>query len=108
MTATGETVQPGTFEFQAEIMQLLNILIHSVYTAKDIFIRELISNATEALEKVRFQQVHGAQLHSPQLPLEIRIETKEVDGHKLLVIADTGIGMMAEEVRTNIGTIAKS
>lgn len=97
-----------TYQFQAEIKQLLDILVHSVYTSKDVFIRELISNATDALEKVRFLQVEGRTIHSPELPLEIRIETKkEADLHQL-IISDTGIGMTADEVRENIGTIAHS
>jgi len=94
--------------FKAEIQQLLDILVHSVYTSKDVFIRELISNAADALEKVRFQQVSGTQMHSPDAPLEIRIETHNEDDEKRLVITDTGIGMTADEVRTNIGTIAHS
>jgi len=99
---------PRTLDFQAEIKQLLNILVHSVYTSKDVFIRELISNATDALEKVRFLQVQGKELHGPDIPLEIRIETMEEGERKKLVITDTGVGMTEDEVCTNIGTIAKS
>lgn len=97
-----------THEFKAEIKQLLDILIHSVYTSKDVFIRELISNATDALEKVRFAQVEGQQLHSPDSPLEIRIETKGEGDARTLTISDSGIGMTEEEVHANIGTIAHS
>ena len=96
----------GTHEFKAEIKQLLDILIHSVYTSKDVFVRELISNAADALEKVRFQQVAGRSVHSPDAQLEIRIETKKDE--RLLVISDTGIGMTADEAEANIGTIAHS
>ena len=95
-----------THEFKAEIKQLLDILIHSVYTSKEVFVRELVSNAADALEKVRFAQVAGQDIHSPDIPLEIRIETKKDD--KLLVISDTGVGMSDDEVQTNIGTIAHS
>lgn len=101
-----QTKESQTHEFKAEIKQLLDILIHSVYTSKDVFIRELISNAADALEKVRFRQAAGESLHSPESPLEIRIETKKDD--RLLTISDTGIGMTAEEVEENIGTIAHS
>jgi len=101
-----QTQESQTHEFKAEIKQLLDILIHSVYTSKDVFVRELISNAADALEKVRFRQAAGDKLHSPDAPLEIRIETKKDD--KLLTISDTGIGMTAEEVEENIGTIAHS
>lgn len=95
-------------EFKAEIKQLLDLLIHSVYTSKDIFIRELISNATDALEKVRFSKAAGRPLHSPDEPLEIRLETRSEGDAKVLVIRDTGIGMTEEEVHANIGTIAHS
>lgn len=106
--APAATEHSHTHEFKAEIKQLLDILVHSVYTSKDVFIRELISNATDALEKVRFSQVEGQQLHSPDLPLEIRIESKSEGDDKTLVISDTGIGMTEEEVHNNIGTIAHS
>jgi len=106
MTATAEPTEKH--EFKAEIRQLLEILTHSVYTAKDVFLRELISNATDALEKVRFLQVGGTQLHSPEIPLEIRVEARAEGEDKILIVSDTGIGMTAEEVHQNIGTIAHS
>jgi molecular chaperone HtpG len=95
-------------EFKAEIKQLLEILVHSVYTSKDIFVRELISNAVDALEKVRFRQVQGTEIEGKDLPLEIRIETGSEGDSKKLTIRDAGIGMTEEEIRTNIGTIAHS
>ncbi len=95
-------------EFKAEIKQLLDILIHSVYTSQDIFLRELVSNATDALEKVRFWQVEGQAVHSPDEALQIRIETHTDGDQKRLVISDSGIGMTEEEVHANIGTIAHS
>lgn len=101
-----ETPEGETREFKAEIKKLLDILIHSVYTSKDVFVRELISNAADALEKVRFKQAAGESVHSADLPLEIRLETNADD--RVLVISDTGIGMSADEVETNIGTIAHS
>jgi len=105
---TENAPQSQSHEFKAEIKQLLDILIHSVYTSKDIFIRELISNAADALEKVRFYQVEGRKLHSADLPLEIRLECHAEGDEKKLVISDTGVGMAAEEVQQNIGTIAHS
>lgn len=96
------------FEFKAEIKQLLDILIHSVYTSKDVFLRELISNATDALEKVRFLQASGQAVHDPDAALEIRLETKTDGERKTLVISDSGIGMTESEVHENIGTIAHS
>lgn len=106
--STSETDTVHQHEFKAEIRQLLDILIHSVYTSKDVFLRELISNATDALEKVRFAQASGKQVHSPDEPLEIRIETRSGGDDKILLIGDTGIGMTEEEVHANIGTIAHS
>jgi molecular chaperone HtpG len=99
-----------SYEFKAEIRQLLDILIHSVYTSKDIFLRELVSNAADALEKVRFAKVQGKAIHEPDRELEIRIETRKAEGDRgaALVISDTGIGMTEEEIRTNLGTIAHS
>jgi molecular chaperone HtpG len=109
MTNAAET---RPFEFKAEIKQLLDILIHSVYTSKDVFLRELVSNATDALEKVRFLKASGQPLHDADAPLEIRLETKtEGEGEgakKILVIADSGVGMTEDEVHANIGTIAHS
>ena len=101
-----ETQQPRTQEFKAEIKQLLDILIHSIYTSKDVFVRELISNAADALEKVRFKQAAGEEVFAKDQPLEIRIEATKDE--RLLVISDSGIGMTEEEIETNIGTIAHS
>jgi len=108
--STTPTAQPH--EFKAEIKQLLDILIHSVYTSKDVFLRELISNATDAIEKVRFLKASGQSVADPDLPLEIKLETKtEGEGdaaRKTLTIIDSGIGMTEAEVHANIGTIAHS
>src|SRR5688572_13640690 len=105
---TDTTAPNRPFEFKAEIKQLLDILIHSVYTSKDVFLRELVSNATDALEKVRFLKASGRPVHDPDAPLEIRLETKTEGDRKLLVISDSGVGMTEEEVHANIGTIAHS
>jgi len=94
------------YEFKAEIKQLLNILVHSLYTNKEIFLRELISNASDALDKLRFESVSGKKFADAELPLEIRIETNKDKGR--LYISDTGIGMTRDELILNIGTIAKS
>src|SRR3569623_1869895 len=106
MTATSTNAH--SHEFKAEIKQLLDILIHSVYTSKDIFLRELISNSTDALEKVRFLQASGQKLHGADQPLEIRLESRADGERKVLVISDSGVGMTADEVHENIGTIAHS
>ena len=71
----GPTTESQDYEFKAEVKQLLDILIHSVYTSKDIFIRELVSNAADALEKARFLKVRGREIQDPDAELEIHIET---------------------------------
>src|SRR5882724_13545627 len=90
--------------FQAEIQQLLNIVIHSLYTDKEIFVRELISNSADACEKLRFTQASGQPIHQPDAPLGISI-TKEAD---TITFTDTGIGMTHGELVENLGTIAHS
>lgn len=96
----------NTFEFKAEMKQLLNIIIHSLYTHPEVFLRELISNASDALNKARFKKLSGFDILEPDMELEIRIE---LDAKKqIFSIRDTGIGMGREELVNNIGTIAKS
>ncbi len=92
--------------FQAEIQQLLNIVIHSLYTDKEIFIRELVSNAADALEKLRFTQSAGHPVFESERLLKITVETDEKE-HRL-VISDTGVGMTHGELVQNLGTIAHS
>lgn len=95
----------STHKFKAEISQLLDILVHSLYTNKEIFLRELVSNASDALEKYRFK-ASSADTGGDDLPAEIRITADKDAG--ILTITDTGVGMTREEVRSNIGTIAHS
>jgi molecular chaperone HtpG len=97
--------QVETFTFQAETKHLLDLMIHSLYTTKAIFLRELISNASDALDALRFAALMNPEL-TPQDTLEIRLETDPQV--RTLTIHDNGIGMSREEVVTNIGTIAKS
>ncbi|MGE9266549.1 MAG: molecular chaperone HtpG [Verrucomicrobiales bacterium] len=92
--------------FQAEVRQLLDIVIHSLYTDKEIFVRELISNASDALEKMRLKQLTEKGIFDEKLPLEINISTD--DTAKTITIADYGIGMTREELVENLGTIARS
>ena len=92
--------------FQAEIQQLLNIVIHSLYTDKEIFIRELISNAADACEKLRFNQSSGQPLHQSDIPPSIAVTTDDKAG--TITIADTGLGMTHGELVENLGTIAHS
>ncbi|HVU34044.1 MAG TPA: molecular chaperone HtpG [Opitutaceae bacterium] len=100
------TATPQKFEFQAEIKQLLDIVIHSLYTEKEIFIRELVSNASDALEKLRHLQLTEKEIHDENLTLEINVTTD--DKAKTITIQDFGIGMTRDELVENLGTIAHS
>ena len=95
-----------TLAFQAETKELLRLMIHSLYTEKDIFLRELISNASDALDRLRFESLTHPELLENNDKFEIRLEVdKEL---KTLTVSDSGIGMTRDEVVANIGTIAKS
>jgi molecular chaperone HtpG len=98
--------QTQKYKFKAEIKQLLDILAHSLYTNREIFLRELISNASDALEKIRFEILQNTKVSEKDLPLEIIISLNKEK--KLLTVSDSGIGMSEKEIITNIGTIAKS
>lgn len=100
------TTAPQKFEFQAEIKQLLDIVIHSLYTEKEIFVRELVSNASDALEKLRHLQLTEKEIHDDQLPLEIAITSDETA--KTITIQDFGLGLTRAELIENLGTIAHS
>jgi len=93
-------------EFKADIVKLLDIITHSVYTNREIFVRELISNASDALEKLRFEQNRGTPVSDPDLPLSIAITTDK--DNATVTITDTGIGMTEAELVDNIGSIAHS
>ena len=94
------------FQFQAETRQLLDLVINSLYTSKEIFLRELISNASDALDRLRFEALTNPSLLAADDKLEIRLEVdKEA---RTLSISDSGIGMSRDEVISNIGTIARS
>jgi TNF receptor-associated protein 1 len=100
------TEQTITREFQAETRKVLDIVIHSLYTERDIFVRELISNCADALEKFRHQSLMEKVEFDAHVPLEITIDCD--DKHHTLTITDNGIGMTAEELEVNLGTIAHS
>lgn len=99
-----------TYSFKAEVKQLLHILVHSLYKEQDIFLRELISNASDALTRLHFEMLTNKDVVSPDAELAIRIEVPEVaEGEpKKIIIKDSGIGMTAEELVQNLGTIAQS
>ncbi len=92
--------------FQAEIQQLLDIVIHSLYTDKEIFVRELISNAADACEKLRFTQAAGTAIHQPDAAVSIALTTDDKAG--TITFTDTGMGMTHAELVDNLGTIAHS
>ncbi len=95
-----------THTFQAETQQLLDILIHSLYTEREIFLRELISNASDALNRVQFEQLTNANVLDAGAELAIELHVDEAAG--TLTVVDTGIGMTEEEIIANLGTIARS
>ena len=101
-----ESTKEHTHSFQAEVRQLLDIVIHSIYTDKEIFVRELVSNASDALEKMRLKQLTENDVFESDRELEIEITTDEEA--KTLTIADSGIGMTRDELIENLGTIAHS
>ena len=96
--------QPERHEFQAEVRQLLDLMIHSLYSERDIFLRELVSNASDAIDKLRFEALTRPELGvaDPEIRLEIDKDARTLTVH------DTGIGMSRDEVVRNIGTIARS
>ena len=96
----------NTHQFQTEVRQLLDIVIHAFYSDREVFVRELVSNASDALEKLRLKQLTNAAVYEPERELRISITTDE-EG-KTLTIADAGIGMTRDEVVEYLGTIAHS
>ena len=100
------TIAKETLGFQAEVKQLLQLMIHSLYSNKEIFLRELISNASDASDKLRFEAIHHADWYETDPELKIQISfNKEA---RTVTIADNGIGMSRDEVIANLGTIARS
>ncbi len=93
------------YEFQAEVKQLLDLMIHSLYSHKDIFLRELISNASDALDRLRFESLTRPEL-KPEGELQIRLDPDPTQ--RTLTVHDNGIGMTREEMVQNLGTIARS
>ena len=101
-----ENIDTTQVEFRAEIQQLLNILIHSLYTDREIFLRELISNASDALNRIQFEMLTNREVLDDDTELAIYLEMDEES--RTLIIRDTGVGMTEEELIENLGTIARS
>src|SRR5690348_2845032 len=104
--AMAHTTTRETLGFQAEVKQLLNLMIHSLYSNKEIFLRELISNASDAADKLRFEALADNALYwgDTELKVEVLVDQKA----RTLTVRDNGIGMSRDEVIRNIGTIARS
>ncbi|MFO8028183.1 MAG: molecular chaperone HtpG [Opitutales bacterium] len=100
------TTKPERHEFQAEVKQVLDIVVHSLYTDKEIFVRELVSNASDATEKLRHTQLTEKDIFDADLDLEIQITSDEEAGE--ITIRDFGIGMTHDELIENLGTVAHS
>ena len=110
MTEQAQTNQSETFGFQTEAKQLLQLMIHSLYSNREIFVRELISNASDAIDKLRFESIENPQMLEGGAgdAADLRIEITFDKDAKSLSIKDNGIGMSREEVIKNLGTIARS
>ncbi len=101
-----EVANKETHAFQTEVKQLLNLMVHSLYSNKEIFLRELVSNAADAADKLRFEALSHDDYYGSDSDLKIRITADKEAG--TLTISDNGIGMTKEEVMNNLGTIARS
>src|SRR5437763_6788977 len=108
MTATANaTASPQRMEFKTELKQLLDLIIHSLYTKKEIFLRELVSNAADAIDKLKFESLKDPGLLGGQgADGKIRLVPDEAAG--TLTVSDNGIGMSRESIVENLGTIARS
>ncbi|MCY3688882.1 MAG: molecular chaperone HtpG [Gammaproteobacteria bacterium] len=102
----GETAKTETHGFETEAKQLLQLMIHSLYSNKEVFLRELISNASDAADKLRFEALSRPELLEEDTELKVRIELDSEN--RTISVVDNGIGMSREEVISNLGTIARS
>src|ERR1700720_2573236 len=106
MTETATAPAPQRMEFKTELKQLLDLIIHSLYTKKEIFLRELISNAADAIDKLRFESLTNPGLLDGPPDWKIKLFPDETAG--TLTVSDNGTGMSRESIVDNLGTIAKS
>jgi molecular chaperone HtpG len=104
--APNEQAEQQTFSFQAEVVQILDLMVHSLYSNKEIFLRELISNASDAVDRLRLEMLSQGELPQDEGPLQIRVSYDAEAG--TITVADNGIGMSRAEVIEHIGTIARS
>jgi molecular chaperone HtpG len=101
-----DTTQVEKRGFQAEVKQLLHLMIHSLYSNREIFLRELVSNASDACDKLRFEALDNSALFESDPDLKIRVAFDKAS--RTLTISDNGIGMSRDEAVNHLGTIAKS
>src|SRR5580700_7437069 len=106
MPDEAKAVTPTTHAFQAEVSQVLHLVIHSLYSHKEIFLRELVSNASDALDKLRFRALTEPDLYEGDTALAIRIRVDRDKG--TLTLEDNGVGMTEEELVRDLGTVARS
>ena len=106
MTETTATPESQTMSFQAEVRQVLDLMVHSLYSNKEIFLRELISNSADACDKLRFEALANNALLTDDPDLRIRVEIDREA--RTVIIDDNGIGMSRDEIVANLGTIARS
>ena len=106
MSEQANIANKETMKFESEVSQILHLMIHSLYSNKEIFLRELVSNASDACDKLRFESLSNAEMLTEDTDLKIQVEFSETD--KTITVRDNGIGMTRDEVINNIGTIAKS
>src|SRR5437868_2830995 len=95
-----------THAFQAEVAELLGVMVHSVYSETDVFLRELISNASDACDRLRYEAIAKPELTADGAPFAIRVTPDSTAG--TLTVADNGIGMDRQELIDNLGTVARS
>ena len=105
-TTTAEPKAGKSHQFQAEVAELLRLMVHSVYSETDVFLRELISNASDACDRLRYEAIAQPDLLVEDAELRIRLTPDKDAG--TLTIADNGIGMDREELIDNLGTVARS
>src|ERR1700752_564951 len=105
MSTEAETIAE-THPFQAEVAELLRLMVHAVYSETDVFLRELISNASDACDKLRYEAIANQALLADGAPLDIRIKPDAAAG--TLTVADTGIGMDRQGPIDKLGTVARS
>src|SRR5277367_2287256 len=102
----GTVMTAETMQFKTELKQLLHLIVHSLYSHKDIFLRELISNASDAIDRVRFQSLTKLELLEDNSDWKIKLIPDEANG--TLTISDNGVGMSRETIVEHLGTIARS